>query len=289
MAGRDEYRIFVGGLSWEITERQLEDAFSRFGKVLEAEVMTERDTGRPRGFGFLTFADHRAMDDAIRYMHGRKFGEREISVNKAQPRGSDDSDHRYGGGGYPSGGRGAYRNGDRPAGQDDCFKCGRPGHWARDCLVAGGGRDGGGGRFSSGSRFGGASDHGDRFGGDRDRYMDDRYDGGRYGGRDRFDNRDSKYGSRDRYGNDRDYRYESSRYPSGGDRFAGDRYGSSDRYPQNSYGRGRGFDRDAGPRGGADKYGYGGPARNEGRTYRGRPGPYDRPAREGRQSPFDRY
>ncbi|KAK6933431.1 RNA recognition motif domain [Dillenia turbinata] len=289
MAGRDEYRIFVGGLSWDITDRQLEDAFSRFGKVLEAQVMTERDTGRPRGFGFLTFADRRAMEDAIRDMHGRKFGEREISVNKAQPRGNDDLDHRYGGGGYPSGGRVAYRSGDRPSGQDDCFKCGRPGHWARDCPMAGGGRDGGGGRLSSGSRFGGASDRGDRFGGDRDRYVYDHYDGGRYGDRERFDNRDSKYGNRDRYGNDRNDRYESSRYPSGGDRFAGDRYGGSDRYPQNAYGRERGLDRDAGPRGGADRYRNGGPARNEGRAYRGRPGPYDRPARGGRQSPLDRY
>lgn len=161
--------------------------------------MMERDTGRPRGFGFITFGDRRGMEDAIREMHGREFGDRIISVNKAQPKmGDDDADHGYRGS-YSSGGRKGYGGGDRSVGQDDCFKCGRPGHWARDCPSAGGGR--GGGRF--GDRFGGASGRGDRFGGDRDRYLDDRYDAGRYGERDRVDSRDSKYGSRDRYGSDR--------------------------------------------------------------------------------------
>jgi heterogeneous nuclear ribonucleoprotein G len=153
--------------------------------------MMERDTGRPRGFGFITYADRRGMEDAIREMHGREFGDRVISVNKAQPKmGGEDLDHGYRGGGYSSGGRGSYGGGgDRSAGQDDCFKCGRPGHWARDCPSAGGDR-GGGGSFSSRSRFGGGGGRGDR-------YIDDRYDGGRYGDRDRVDSRDDKYGSRD--------------------------------------------------------------------------------------------
>ncbi|XP_050154559.1 glycine-rich RNA-binding protein RZ1C-like isoform X1 [Malus sylvestris] len=283
MAGKEEYRIFVGGLSWDVTERQMESAFQRFGKVLEAQIMMERDTNRPRGFGFITFGDRRAMEDAIREMHGRELGDRIISVNKAQPKmggggAGEDSDH-YRGGGYSSGDRRNYGGGDRPVGQDECFKCGRPGHWARDCPSAGGGRGGGrggGGSFSSHSRFG-AGGRGDRFGGDRGRYMDDRYDGGRYGDRDRFDSRDDKYGSRDRY--------VSDRYPAG-DRFASDRYGGSDRYPQNGYGKDRGYDRDGGPRGG-DRYASGGPARDD--NYRSRPGPYDRPSRGGRPSSFDRY
>ncbi|XP_062091976.1 glycine-rich RNA-binding protein RZ1C [Humulus lupulus] len=278
MAAKEDYRIFVGGLSWNVTERQLENAFDRFGKVLEAQIMLERDTGRPRGFGFITFADRRGMEDAIREMHGREFGDRVISVNKAQPKmgGDDDLDHGFRGG-YSAGGRRGYGGGDRTVGQDDCFKCGRPGHWARDCPSAGGGR--GGGSFSSHSRFGGGGGRGDRFGGDRDRYADDRYDAGRYGERDRFDSRDSKYGSRDRHTNDR---YQPA------DRFPNDRYTGGDRYPQNGYDKDRNFDREGGPRGG-DRYGSGGAARNEGRSYRSRAGPYDRTSRGGRPSSFDRY
>ncbi|KAI4347673.1 hypothetical protein L6164_008464 [Bauhinia variegata] len=276
MAGKEENRIFVGGLSWDVSQRQLEHVFGRYGKIVETQIMMERDTGRPRGFGFITYADRRGMEDAIKEMHGRELGDRIITVNKAQPKmGGDDLDHGYRGS-YSSGGRGSYGVGDR-VGQDDCFKCGRPGHWARDCPLAGGGR---GGSFSSRPRFGGAGGRVDRLG-ERDRYADDRYDGGRYGDRDRFDSRDNKYGSRDRYASDR--------YQAGGDRFASDRYGAPDRYPQNGYGKDRGYDRYGGQRGGTDRYGNGIPAREEGRSYRERPGPYDRPSRGGRQSSFDRY
>ncbi|XP_031257338.1 glycine-rich RNA-binding protein RZ1C-like isoform X2 [Pistacia vera] len=280
MAGKDENRIFVGGLSWDVNERQLENAFSRFGKIIEAQIMMERDSGRPRGFGFVTYADRRAMEDAIREMHGREFGERIISVNKAQPKmGGEDADRGFRGG-YSSGGRRSY-GADRPAGLDECFKCGRSGHWARDCPSGGGARGGVGGKLSSRHRYGGAGGRGDHFGGGRDRHMDDRYDGGRYGDRDRYDSRDSKYGGRDRYVNDR--------YQPGGDRIASDRYGGSDRYPQNGYGKDRGYEKDGGPRGGSDRYGNGGgPARDDGRSYRNKTGPYDRPNKD-RPSSFDRY
>lgn len=283
MAREIENRIFVGGLSWETGERQLEDAFSRYGKILEAQIMLERDTGRPRGFGFVTFSDHRAMEDAIREMHGRELNDRTISVNKAQPKmGSDDPGYGYGGGYSSSGGRGSYGGGDRPAGRStDCFNCGRPGHFARECPSG----DGGGGRFPSRSRIsgGGRGDRfGDRYGGDR--YAGDRYDGGRYSDRDRADTRDSRYGGRDRS--------TADRYSAGGDRFGSDRYGGSDRYPQNGYGKDKGYDRDAPPRGGSDRYGGGGggggPARYDGGSYRDRPGPYDRPSR-GRPASYERY
>lgn len=160
--------------------------------------MLDRDTGRPRGFGFLTYADRRAMEDAIREMDGAEFGDRPITVNKAQPKmGSEDPDHGYGGG-YLSGGRASYGGGNRSVGQDTCFSCGRPGHWARDCPLEGGGR---GARplTPPRSRYGGGG-RGDRFGSDRDRYMDDRYDRGNYADRERYD---SRYGNRDRYTSDR--------------------------------------------------------------------------------------
>lgn len=223
----------------------------------------DRDTGRPRGFGFITFSDHRSMEDAIREMHDRELDGKVISVNKAQPKmGGDDPGYGYGRDArdHISSGRDSYRGGDKPVGRSsDCFRCGRPGHFARECPSGDGG--GGGGR-------------GDRFGADR--YID-RYDGGRYGDRDRLD-RDSRYGSRDRYSNDR--------YPPS-DRFVSDRY--VDREPQNGYGKGRGYNREAGPRGGGDRYGGGGPARYDRGSYRDRPAPYDRPRRGGGPSSYDRY
>ncbi|KAF7820181.1 glycine-rich RNA-binding protein RZ1B isoform X1 [Senna tora] len=283
MAGKEDNRIFVGGLAWDVTERQLEHAFGRYGKVTECQIMLERDTGRPRGFGFITFSDRRGMEDAIKEMHGRELCDRIISVNRAQPKmGADDVDHGYRGG-FSSGGResyrGSYGGGDR-VGQDDCFKCGRPGHWARDCPLAGGGRGGGGGSFSSRTRFGGGGGHGDRFSGERDRLFDDRYDGGRYGERERLDSRDNKYASRDRYASDRYSSFMLFHYRN--------RYGGSDRYPQNGYGKDKGFDKYGSARGN-DRYGSGIGARDEGRSYRSRPGPYDRPTRGGRPSSFDRY
>ncbi|CAM8949086.1 unnamed protein product [Rhodiola kirilowii] len=293
MAGKDEYRIFVGGLSRDITERMLENTFSRFGKIIESQIMVERDTGRPRGFGFITFADHRDMEDAIREMHGRELGDRTISVNKAQPKMGGNDDHGYGGGagGYPPGERGSYGSRDRTtAGQDDCFKCGRPGHWARDCPSGGGGPGRGGGRFASRPRFGGPGRGADRFGG-HDRYIDDRYDGGRYGETDRYESRDGKYGGFERYAGDR--------YAEGGDRYGGDRYGASDRYAPGGYGKEREYDRDVPPppRGISGRYSAGGPARDEGRSYASRSAPYDRPSRGGYDRPsrgggrpqYDRY
>ena len=113
MARKEENQIFFRGLSYDVTKRQLEHAFSRFGKILDSQIMLERDTGQPRGFGFITFADRRSMDEAIREINGRELGERIISVNKAQPKMGEDLDHSYRVG-YSSNGRGGYASGDKP-------------------------------------------------------------------------------------------------------------------------------------------------------------------------------
>ncbi|POO01768.1 Splicing factor-like protein [Trema orientale] len=270
MARREDNRVFVGGLAWETTDRQLEDAFTRYGKILECVVVADRDTSRPRGFGFVTFADHRAMDEAISDMHGRELNGRVISVNKAKPKlGGGDAglghDRDYISGGRRSAGR-----------TSDCFKCGRPGHFARECPLGDGG-----GRFSSEFGSGRGDGRGDHFPVD---HFDDRLSRGRYGDRDRFDGRESRYESHDRYINDR---YSERYAPPVHDSYAGDRY--VERELQNEYARGRGYFRDGGPRPGGDRYGSGGPDRFGRGSYRDKTGPYDRQRKGDHLLSYDRF
>ncbi|CAI5502338.1 unnamed protein product [Closterium sp. Naga37s-1] len=83
----EELRCFVGGLSWGTDDRALSDAFHDYGAV-DAKVVNDRETGRSRGFGFVTFNDKAGMDDAIKAMNGKELDGRTITVNVAQPRGS---------------------------------------------------------------------------------------------------------------------------------------------------------------------------------------------------------
>lgn len=96
-------KLFVGSLSWNTTDAGLHDAFAQFGDVSEAKVITDRDTGRSRGFGFVTFNDEEAADRAMSALNGQELDGRPIVVNEAQdrrPRGGGG-----GGGGYGGGGR----------------------------------------------------------------------------------------------------------------------------------------------------------------------------------------
>lgn len=102
----EEYRCFVGGLAWATTDGHLEDAFRPFGEVVQSKVISDRETGRSRGFGFVTFADEAAMNEAIKEMNGKELDGRNITVNQAQSRGGGGRD---GGGG---GGGGGYRGGN---------------------------------------------------------------------------------------------------------------------------------------------------------------------------------
>jgi RNA recognition motif-containing protein len=89
-------KLFVGGLSWNTTDETLHQAFSRFGEVSEAKVITDRETGRSRGFGFVTFTDSDNASAAMNEMNGRELDGRTIKVNEAMDKGP-----RPGAGGGP--------------------------------------------------------------------------------------------------------------------------------------------------------------------------------------------
>jgi RNA recognition motif-containing protein len=102
-------KLFVGGLSWGTTDDGLRQAFERFGEVAEAKVITDRETGRSRGFGFVTFRDDAAADQAVQQMDGAMLDSRTINVNEARertPRGPGGGGGFGGGGGYGGGGGG---------------------------------------------------------------------------------------------------------------------------------------------------------------------------------------
>ncbi|KAG6410779.1 hypothetical protein SASPL_128848 [Salvia splendens] len=144
MASADvEFRCFVGGLAWATTEQSLEQAFSQYGQVVDSKIINDRETGRSRGFGFVTFNEEQSMRDAIDAMNGQDLDGRSITVNEAQSRG--------GGGGGGGGFRGPRRDG--------------------------GGNGGGYGRREGGGGYGG---NGGGYGGNGGGYG--RRDGGGYGG-----------------------------------------------------------------------------------------------------------
>ena len=91
-------KIFIGGLSWDTNDDGLMQAFERFGEISEAKVITDRDTGRSRGFGFVTFSNPGDADNAIGEMDGKELDGRSVRVNEAQEK-SRGGGGRGGGGG----------------------------------------------------------------------------------------------------------------------------------------------------------------------------------------------
>eukprot|EP00638_Chattonella_subsalsa_P014181 CAMPEP_0117779116 /NCGR_PEP_ID=MMETSP0948-20121206/1406_1 /TAXON_ID=44440 /ORGANISM="Chattonella subsalsa, Strain CCMP2191" /LENGTH=143 /DNA_ID=CAMNT_0005606589 /DNA_START=29 /DNA_END=457 /DNA_ORIENTATION=+ len=77
-------KVYVGNLSFSTDEYGLKEAFSAYGEVITCTVVTDRDTGRPRGFGFVTFSNSNEVDEAIDRGNGRELDGRDIRVNKAQ-------------------------------------------------------------------------------------------------------------------------------------------------------------------------------------------------------------
>ncbi len=91
-------KLYVGNLAFGTTSDELQDAFGEFGTVSSATVITDRETGRSRGFGFVEMED--GAEQAIEAMNGKELGGRTLIVNEARPR-----EDRRGGGGGGGGGR----------------------------------------------------------------------------------------------------------------------------------------------------------------------------------------
>ena len=105
-------KLFVGNLSFNTTENDLQDAFAAFGTVTEANLMMDRMTNRPRGFGFVTMSNADEAQKAIAGLNGKEIDGRALTVNVARPReecpaGGGGGRREFGGG---SGGGGGGRN-----------------------------------------------------------------------------------------------------------------------------------------------------------------------------------
>jgi len=153
------FKIFVGNLNYRTTPDGLREIFSAHGEVLDVFIGTDRETGRSRGFGFVTMGSKEAGAAAIEGLNGKEFEGRALVVNEAQPRAPRPAGGGFGGGG--GGGRGGFGGGGGRGG----FGGGGGG---RGGFGGGGGR---GGDFSGGR--GGDGGGRDR---DRDRERRDRFD-----------------------------------------------------------------------------------------------------------------
>lgn len=101
-------KLFVGNLSFDTTENDLQDAFAAHGTVVEASLMVDRMTQRSRGFAFVTMGTEVEAQNAITAMHGADFKGRPLTVNVARPREARPSGGGGGGGRRDFGGRGRY-------------------------------------------------------------------------------------------------------------------------------------------------------------------------------------
>lgn len=101
-------KLYVGNLSFNTSNGELEQLFAEIGSVESATVVEDRETGRSRGFGFVEMASREDGERAIAELNGTEFGGRELKVNEAKPR-----ENRGGGfgGGYNGGGRSNYGGG----------------------------------------------------------------------------------------------------------------------------------------------------------------------------------
>ncbi len=119
-------KLYVGNLSFDTTQQDLEKLFAEIGTVTSTNIIEDRETGRPRGFGFVEMSSKEEGQNAISQLNGKEFDGRELKVNEAKPQ-----ENRGGGGG---GGRGGYGGGGGGRG-------------------SGGGYGGGGGGYQGGKSW----------------------------------------------------------------------------------------------------------------------------------------
>lgn len=140
--------IYVGNLPYSATEEEVTDLFAAYGPVERAKVITDRETGRSKGFAFVTLGDQSQLNAAVEALDGQDFQGRALRVNASEPKeprsGGGD---RRGGGGYGGerrggGGGGGGYGGDRRGG----------GGYGGDRRGGGGGYKGGGGGYKGGGR-----------------------------------------------------------------------------------------------------------------------------------------
>ena len=149
--------IYVGNLPFTATEEEVAELFAAFGAVEKVKIVTDRETGRPRGFCFVTLADTSRVKEAADAVDGQELGGRPLRVNPAEPREKKPGGFGGGGGGGPRGGFGGERRGGGGGG----------GGYGGDRRGGGGGdrRGGGGGKGGYGGGGGGRGGYGGGKGG----------------------------------------------------------------------------------------------------------------------------
>lgn len=100
--------MYVGNLPFQTTQDELQELFSQYGTVTDIHLPTDRESGRPRGFAFVTMGSKDEMVSAIKGLDGQEFGGRPLRINEAQPR---EERGGFGGGGGGGGQRGGQRGG----------------------------------------------------------------------------------------------------------------------------------------------------------------------------------
>src|SRR5580704_17476190 len=101
-------RLYVGNLSYNTTENQLQELFSEHGTVTNVALIMDKFSGRPRGFGFITMENQENAQAAIAALHGKNVDGRDLTVNEAKPR--EERAPHSGGGGFRGGDRGERRD-----------------------------------------------------------------------------------------------------------------------------------------------------------------------------------